>query len=161
MNRIRIKLIVTFLMHQLIATLGVAVTAGLLTGFAFDLLRWFGLPFPIDYMHWVLTGTPYYPIQIATGLISGVLLGRWLRHRAMLWVWVLPAVWLCYLLIALPTFTSQMAADNRFWHFFGWGCRPENRCFDQIGGTAPFYLAAAYSIGALLARRIGKKPAGE
>jgi len=153
------KAVLVLLMHQSTGTIGVLVVALLLTGFAFDVLRWFGWSFPINYSNWVLIGTPYFPVQIVVGLILGSLLGRRFQHRSMLWVWVLPFMFLCYLLIALPTPDASAARNSRFSHFFGWGCRPENRCFDQVGATAPFYVSAAYSIGALLARRRPQKPA--
>jgi hypothetical protein len=39
-------------------------------------------------------------------------------------------------------------------HFFGWGCLPQNHCFEQVGLTLPFYAASAYSLGGLFARII-------
>jgi hypothetical protein len=64
-----------------------------------------------------------------------------------------------------PVFISAiaLAARNKsVWsHFFGLGCRAEDRCFDQIVFTMPFYASAAYSLGALLARRMGRKSGEE
>jgi hypothetical protein len=72
----------------------------------------------------------------------------------MLWVWVIPAAFLGYSIIALPTTAAALASDSRLSHFFGLGCRFEDRCFDQLGATLPFYVSVAYSHGALIARRM-------
>lgn len=149
-----------FLMHQLIGTIGVGVGALLLTGLAFDLLRLLGRHYTMGYSHWILTGTPYFPVQIVLALFLGWLLSRRFHHRSMLWVWILPTGILCCAFAVLPTVTS-LTLQFRLSHFFGWGCRPENRCFDQIGVTLPFYIAVAYSAGALLARRTSSPLTGD
>jgi hypothetical protein len=46
--------------------------------------------------------------------------------------------------------------ESRWKHYFGWGCGGVHPCFDQAAITLLFYAAAAYSIGALLARKIPK-----
>lgn len=149
-----IRLVLIFLVHQFIATIGVLLTALLLTGFAFDVLRWFGRPYTVSYAHWVLTGSPFFPVQISMGLVLGWLVGRRLRNASMFWVWVLPLIFLCYYMIVLPSSTASAARDARFSHFFGWSCRPDNHCMDQAGVTLPFYVASAYSIGALISRKL-------
>jgi hypothetical protein len=151
------KATLLFVVHQLISTIGVIVSAGVLASVGFGLLRFFGRDLPAKYLYWTLTGTPYFPMQIAVGLVLGWFLGRRLRTSSMAYVWILPLVFLCYLFIALPTTAASLARDARFSHFFGWGCRPENRCFDQLGATLPFYAATAYTIGAVIARKWGSE----
>ena len=156
----RARAAMVFLLHQLIATLGVLVTAP----FAFvafaDFSRLFGSNLSLRDVHRVLTQTPYFPVQIALALLLGWLLGRFLAHRSMLWVWVLP---LAVLGCALVAFSStgqlllhqyaRLSSPSLLPHFFGWGC--QNLCLDQLLITMPFYSAGAYSLGAWLARRIG------
>ena len=89
----------------------------------------------------------------------------------MLWVWVLPALILCYAMIAepniSPVFTSAIVLAERnksVWsHFFGSGCRADlsDRCSDQLMFTMPFYASAAYWLGALLARKLKTKEDAE
>src|SRR5262249_21927420 len=99
------------------------------------------------------------PVQIVFGLILGWLLGRTLRHRSILWVWAIPFAILCYSVatatVVMPTsvFVSPGAGQSRFSHYFGWGCRPADRCLDQLLITMPFYSSLAYSLGAALARK--------
>jgi hypothetical protein len=160
-----------FTLHQYIATLGIDILAGFMTGYIFDVLHLFGRTFPQKTMFWILTGTPYYPVQIVLGLLVGWVVGRRVRHRAMLWVWVLPAAYLTYALIAIPTLVPHWippayqagVGESRFKHYFGWGCGDVHPCFDQNAITVLFYIAAAYSIGALLARKIPSRsrPTGQ
>ena len=51
---------------------------------------------------------------------------------------------------------SAGIGESRWKHYFGWGCGGVHPCFDQAAITLLFYAAAAYSIGALLARKILK-----
>ena len=73
-----------FALHQYVGTLGIDVLAGYLTGYFFDVLRLFGKTFPQRTMFWILTGTPYYPVQIVLGVSVGWIVGRRAKHRAML-----------------------------------------------------------------------------
>jgi hypothetical protein len=107
-------------------------------------------------MHLILSNTPFFPIQIALGAILGGKLYRRWEHRSMLWVWILPGVVLTYAAIAIPTFSpwsSSPADTGPLSHYFGWGCQADNRCYDQLTFTQPFYTSVAYSLGALWARK--------
>jgi len=154
--------VLLFILHQFIGTLGIDMFAGFLLGYGFDVLQLFGKRFPQHTMSWILTGTPYYPVQIGLGLLLGWLIGRRVQHRAMLWIWILPSAYLTYALIAIPTLVPQWLppkyqagiGESRFKHYFGWGCGGVHPCFDQNAITVLFYIAAAYSIGALLARKV-------
>jgi hypothetical protein len=158
----RTRIVLEFAVHQLIGTWGVGLTAPFLVGFGFDFLRLFGRNYPMRHLHWILTETGYFPVQIGFALFLGWFLGRDLRRRLMFWVWVLPFAILCYAVAAVPTFSLVPISpalqagfgQSRLWHYFGPGCQPERRCLDQIVVIMPFYAAAAYSIGALLAPRI-------
>jgi hypothetical protein len=116
-------------------------------------------------MFWVLTGTPYFPVQIFLGLLVGFMVGRHLRHRAMLWVWAIPLAFLCYAFIAVPTFTPDLTppeyqagvGESRLSHYFGWGCQPKNHCIDQTWATLPFYIALSYSLGGLCAQSMPER----
>lgn len=154
-----------FILHQYIGTLGITILSAYLTAYVFDLLRVFGKSFPAKTMYWILTGTPYYPVQISLGLLLGWLIGRRVRHRAMLWVWILPLAYLSVAVVAIPTLVPNWippayqagVGESRWKHYFGWGCGGLHPCFDQAAITLLFYAAAAYTIGALLARKIPKR----
>ena len=149
----KLKFFLTLSMHQFIGTLGVLILAGMLTAIAFEFPNPLGHTSNMHDVSRVLTGTPYFPVQIAIGLLFGWLISDLFGHESMLWIWVLPYAWLVYDFVRLPTVLG-MTFQARFSHFFGWGCRPENHCIDQTGVTLPFYAAVAYSIGALFARKI-------
>jgi len=115
-------------------------------------------------VHWVLTENPFYPVQILTGLYFGWFLSRRFPHRSMLWVWILPLLLLAYSFLAGPVISPWASPlirpeslRGKFGFYFGWGCRPRERCIDQLLLTMPFYASAAYSFGALLARNMSAK----
>jgi hypothetical protein len=161
----RTKIVLSFAIHQFIGTWGVGITVPWMVAFGFDFLRLFGRTFPMRDAYWISTETGYFPLQIAFAVFLGWLLGRDLRRKSMLWVWVIPFAILYYAVAAVPTISpfpipSSFQAgigQSRLWHYFAPGCRSEHRCLDQIIVIMPFYAGAAYSIGALLAPRI---PAG-
>jgi len=157
----RLKSVLIFVMHQLLGTWGIALFAYFLGSSVLELFGLFGRPYSMRPLHWILTETPFFPVQIALGLYSGWLLGRRLKHRSMLWVWILPGLVLSYALVAVPTLTPALTSvldqsGGPLSHYFGWGCQPKNRCLDQLLITMPFYAAVAYSLGAWLARKLPK-----
>ena len=149
----------TFGLHQFIGMYGIPYTAPVVFSLAFKFLWLFDHNYPTKPFYFVLSENPYFPVQIIFGLILGWLLGRVLRHRSMVWVWVLPLAILCYhvatasVLIPASVLTRPGIGQSRFSHYFGWGCRPADQCLDQLLITMPFYASLAYSLGAVLARR--------
>ena len=163
LTKSRLKTVLIFLMHQLISTVGVLVFASLLGTTVFEILGQVGLPIQMRFVHWILTETPYFPVQIGLGLLWGWLIGYRFKHESMVWVWVwiVPGLVLIYAVVAVRTITPDLTSalgnsPNPFSHYFGWGCQPKNRCLDQILVTLPFYSAFAYSIGGWLGRRTAK-----
>lgn len=152
----------TFVLHQFIGVLGIIMSAGIVTGLAFDLLLLFHKSYTRTYFYWILTGRPYFPIQIGLSLLLGWVFSRHLWHRSMVWVWVLPFANLLYAFIAIPTLTPNSlpaefqagVGESRLSHYFGWGCGQWNRCIDQVALTLPFYVSVGYSVAALLARKL-------
>src|ERR1700730_2592864 len=152
-------------MQQVIGTWGTAFVAYFLGVSLLDLLGQFGWHPPMRNLYWILTETPYYPVQIALGLYFGVLLGRRLHHRLMVWVWILPLFMLLLAVVTnftlIPEWTSVLerlgAGQSRWSHYFGWGCHPSNHCLDQLEITMPFYVAVAYSTGGVLAERFSSE----
>jgi hypothetical protein len=159
----RLKSVLIFLMHQLMSTAGVLVFASFLGTMVFEILGQVGLPIQMRFVHWILTETPYFPVQIGLGFFWGWLFGRRFRHRSMVWVWVVPGLLLSYVVVAVRTITPGLTSvlgqsANPFSHYLGRGCQPKNRCLDQILVTLPFYSAIAYSIGGWVGRRMAKTP---
>ena len=126
-----------FPLHQLLSTVGILILAGILT-FAVT---------SSSQARWILTEKPYFPVQTAVAFCVGFALGRYLKHRAMEWVWVLPLLILC-----VSFGLIHLTFGGRLEHFFGTSCKPELRCFDQLAVTLPFYTAASYSLAAFLSR---------
>ena len=152
----RAKNVLVFAIHQIVGTWGIAIFAYYLGSSSFELLNAFGRPYSMRPLHWILTETPFFPVQIILGLYCGWLVGRRFRHRSMLWVWVIPALILSYAVVAVPTLTPQMTSvlaqtGGPLGHYFGWDCQPKDGCLDQLLLTMPFYVATAYSLGAWFA----------
>jgi hypothetical protein len=155
------KAALRFLFHQVIGTWGVALLASFLASSILDIFRLLNRPYPLNLLHRVFAYTPYFPIQVGLGCYFGWLLSRRLgHHRLMVWVWIIPGLVLCYAVatrvIAEPAFASAIfrstAIQSSVSHYFGWDCRPKDRCFDQTLVTMPFYISVAYSLGAFLGR---------
>ena len=151
--------VLTFALHQFIGMYGIPYTAPIVFSLAFKFLFLFGYNYPRKTFYSIVSELPYFPVQIIFAFLLGWLLGRALRHRSMVWVWVLPLAILCYsvatarVLIPTSVFASPGGGQSRFSHYFGWGCRPEDHCLDQLLITMPFYSCVAYSLGAALARK--------
>jgi len=158
------RIALSFAIHQIIGTWGVAVTVPWMVAFGTDFVRLFGKAFQMSSSTWILTETGFFPMQIFFALFLGWLLGRDLRRRSMIWVWVIPFAIMCYAVAAVPTLTPSLTplhlqsgiGQSRLWHYFAPGCRSEYRCLDQVIVTMPFYAGVAYSIGALFAPKIPK-----
>jgi hypothetical protein len=154
------KSALTFGLHQFIGMYGIPYTAPVVFSLAFKFLFLFGHNYPKKTFYSIVSELPYFPVQIIFALILGLLLGRALRHRSIVWVWVLPLVILCYSLVTARVLipTSVLARpgvfQSRFSHYFGSGCQPAAHCLDQLLVTMPFYSSLAYSVGAFLSRRL-------
>lgn len=149
----RLKLSGIFAIHQLFGMWGIALLAYYLGDCVFEFLRLFNLQYSMRSLHWILTETPFFPVQIALGLYFGWMLSHRLKHRSMLWIWVIPALLLGYCVVAIPSLTVApasvlMRSENPISHYFGWACKPKDHCIDQVIVTLPFYTAVAYSIAA-------------
>jgi hypothetical protein len=154
--------VVYFLGHLIVSTFGVVIVASILRYSIVISLREFFPSLSPRIGEWILMETPYFPVQILIGLLWGYKLGRRYGHNVMLWTWVVPALGIA-LLIRFAQLSAVVVSGvelTRTQHFFGWGCLPQNHCYDQTGYTLLLYAAAAYSLGALLARVAKRAKAG-
>jgi hypothetical protein len=165
-SRSQLRTVSKFVFHQIVSTFGIAIVAApYFTAVIFGLVRLFGPVYSVKSFHVLLTELPYFPLQIAWGLVLGWLLSRLMHHRIMLWVWIIPFVLLCCAFVALPTLAPDLTpprfqagiGESRISHYFGRGCSPRNHCLDQLLIVMPFYASAAYSLGAFLQRRFSSK----
>ena len=171
---------VVFLTHQSLAALGPLLAAPWVLLLLGEIGLHLGVKTYISQTQWLLYGTPYFPVHIASALFVGWVLGGTLRARSMLWVWVLPLLTLFSVIISFPRtlappsvslipfivlypFQHVMPLVNpnsdfafRLRYYFGWGHGFQP--VDQVLATVPFYCAAAYSLGALLARKVARLP---
>jgi hypothetical protein len=150
------KSVLNFGLHQFIGMYGVPFTAPIVFSLGFKLLFLFGHNYPRKTFYSIVSELPYFPIQIVFAVILGWLLGRVLRDRSMVWIWLLPLAELCYSVatrLLNPTSVFIGVGQSWFSHYFGWGCRPADHCLDQLVITLPFYSSLAYSFGAVLARK--------
>jgi hypothetical protein len=147
-----------FLVHSVIAVIGVPVAASIIRYSILLSLQQFYPSVAVragKQMHWILLQTPYFPVQILIGLLWGFQVGRHYRHRVMLWTWTVPAlaIMLALLFAPLTPVIVSGVEITKLQHFFGWGCLPQNHCFEQLALTLPLYSATAYAVGALLSRK--------
>ena len=152
---------VYFLLHQLSAMLGVGICAYFSGILLLDVLDGVGLKVPGRLLSFILTETPYFPIQTVLGLFTGWSVARRLGHRMMRWVWVFPLILLGFAMATiktlLPGVTSVLlqsgVTQSPGFHYLGAGCRVRDGCLDQLLITMPFYSSVAYSLGAWWAMR--------
>jgi hypothetical protein len=148
------RAIASFAGHQLFSTIGIGALAPVALFSFVPALRVVGSTVSTSDMRAVLTQTPGFPVQFVIGLLAGFSVERLLKQEQVKWVWVLP---LAVLLGALVLRSGGgPGLEVRFRHFFGRGCQPENHCFDQLAFTLPFYVSAAYSLGAFLLTKARK-----
>jgi hypothetical protein len=153
----RLKSLIAFAFHQVVGTWGIAFLAAFGLFELFDVLTAIS-PWkpPMRAVHWVLTENPFYPVQIVAGLYVGWLLGRRFQHKCMLWIWIFPLAILAYAFVATNLNSSVLfhhdSIQARLSFYFGWGCKPRERCIVQLLITMPFYASVAYSLGAFVAR---------
>jgi hypothetical protein len=142
-----------FLGHWILSTIGIMVVTAFLTFTAVALIHIWRLDVGNKTASWLLTGTPYFPLQIAMAFLAGRWIMKMLGHVESLWVWILPA---CAMLVAMvhgPVVQlGGQASYSTISHFFGDGCRAQDGCFDQVAFTLPLYTGIAYSLGAVAGR---------
>lgn len=129
-----------YLLHLLIATLGV----GLATAMLLEVILK-----PLLGRAIISIGTgPYYPLEIVLAAVAGYFGYGLLRGNHRFWVWVLPTLYLAMKII-LWTPTTVLADHN--WHaalaHFFVGTPPH---YPEGNVTIPFYTTLSYAIGALL-----------
>lgn len=134
-----------YLLHLLIATLGV----GLATAMLLEVILKPLLGRAIGDAKLISIGTgPYYPLEIVLAAVAGYFGYGRLRGNHRFWVWVLPTLYLAMKII-LWTPTTVLADQN--WHtalaHFFVGTPPH---YPEGNVTIPFYTTLSYAIGALL-----------
>jgi hypothetical protein len=147
-----VKSSLLFVAYQIAATEGVAVAAYYLLYSTADIAALFGRKPNFKPVYWILTETPFYPVQILLGFYSGWMLARIFKHRLGAWVWVLPTASLVCAVVFFPRMTSARSVMEEsvgpLRYYFGWGCLPKTGCLDQLWTTMPAYAAIAFSLGA-------------
>jgi len=134
-----------YLLHLLIATLGVGLATAMLLEAILKPL--FGRAIGDAKLVSIATG-PYYPLEIVLAGVAGYFGYGLLRGNHRFWVWVLPTLHLAIRII-LWTPTTVLADQN--WHttlahFFA-GTPPN---YPEGNITIPFYTTLSYTFGALL-----------
>jgi hypothetical protein len=156
MNAVRKRTVsvLLFVMHKIFCPYGLLVLSAFLTFTAMPLVHILGGPGTTRTAHWILTETPYFPVQISIGLIGGLLIGTCRKIPFTTWMWVFPLL----VLLAALMFRPLQPGQPRLDHFFGWGGLPPQRQYEEVAVTMPFYLAVAYSAAAYFGSR--KQPRG-
>ncbi len=136
-------------LHLSISIIGVLLLSNLATFFLFKCAHSFFPSITIQQLRWTLTGVHGFPVQAVVGLLAGFILARYMRRRVMIWIWLLPLIFLCAgILFGGKDYASWWS------YYFGSGCDVRDRCFDQMLFTLPLVASVAYSLGAALRRPI-------
>jgi hypothetical protein len=145
--------ILTFLLHQFLSTAALFVGSPIIVFSITAVLHVWRPEITSHTASRVLTTIPEFPIQTMLAFLFGFWLFKWTGQKAALWVWVIPAIGMLILLVHGPVAEYGLHnGANVFSHFFGNGCKPGDRCLDQIIFTLPFCTSVAYSLGAAFAR---------
>jgi len=101
--------------------------------------------------HYILTGMPYFPVQVGVGAVIGFLVGRYANWPLTRWVWIMPAG----ILLAYMIFVPPPQGVPLFGYWFGWSGAPGHVPWPSLqpGVTMPFYMSATYSLFSLLGER--------
>ena len=134
--------------HFAICVIGVIILSNLLVSSLFSLAHIWYPYITLRQVHWILTEVHGFPVQAVVGLFLGFILAKYMCSKIMVWIWVLPLMFLCIAILFSPRYYSSI-----FDHFFGSGCNPAGHCFDQLGLTLPLIASVSYSLGAEIRRR--------
>jgi hypothetical protein len=150
----RVVSVIAFVVHQLFCPYVLLVLSAFLTFTALPLVHIWYQAAGVRTAHWILTETPYYPVQISIALIAGFAIGKIRRIPFTRWMWVFPSM----LLLGGLVFVHLQEGQTRLAHFFGWEGLPQfhfpqGSQGDQIFFTLPFYVSVAYSATAFLVQR--------
>ncbi len=96
---------------------------------------------------------PYFPTQIAFGVMVGYMGRERFGTRFSLWIWIIPLLIFLWHFLAFQPNAFENFWQSRIHHFIGSGCQPADRCLDQMNSTGPLYTSIAYTLGALLKKR--------
>ena len=147
-----LKWLAIYLVNVLVSTLGVFICGAFLLNVA---LHPFFSPGVIE----ALALKPYYPAELAIACFAGFWAGKKFAGTQPFWVWVPFVLYLGIGLLEWSGHQSVLAGGlvplSAIQHFFGSNCFPD--CGDQYAHTVPFYSSVAYSVCAVLERRIFKR----
>jgi hypothetical protein len=137
-----------FALHQLLCPYGLVVVSAFLTIDGASLVHSWDPAITTKTASWILTETPYFPVQITIALLSGLAIHKFSQFPFGQWMWVLPLV----LLICTIIFAQIPLGESRIDYLFGWGGLPQNRHPPsyEVAITMPFYVSVVYSLGTLL-----------
>lgn len=141
--------VAVFLVHQLLSTIGTMIGTAVITFTLIALLHQWWPELTNKTASFILTGSPYFPMQVFFGFLLGWALMKRFGNQASLWVWCIPALVLIVAMIHGPMLRFDTSQPYRAVNYFlSSGCRAQDRCLDQIIVTLPFLTATAYSMGA-------------
>lgn len=154
----KVFVILSFVFHQVVSIVCVPAGAFFVLYSVAPLVQpMFSSPLNQHRLSAALTETPGFPVQVIFGFVLGMGLGWWLKEQKAQWVWVLPVTILACVFIRQPV---SVVEGNSFAlkasYFFGRGCQPSYRCFDQVLFTLPAIAAISYSIGTVTSLKLRK-----
>ncbi len=134
-----------FLVHQVIATLGVVIASAMSWYTLLELLKLCRIGLTGETATFPLLGIPGFPFQAASGFVLGFTLTRRLPVTTAVLVWILPCLWFGFGALAV-------APSSKLDYLVGGSCDANRGCFYQLSFTLPFIASIAYTTGAVVSR---------
>lgn len=144
-----LRALIIFVGQVLVSTIGVAVLTAFLTFSSYSMMHSWNHTISTRGASRLLTEVPGFPVQVLVALMTGFLIAKHTRSRLAAWAWIVPALAICGAFIWEPRTDASILS-----HYFGYGCTPMNRCFDQFLFTLPLEAAVSYALGATLSLRL-------
>ena len=123
-----------YILHLLIATLGVGLTTAIS---------------PDGHARFVrFASGPYYPLEILLAGLTGYFCYGLLKGNHRYWVWILPTVYLAMMMVLWAP--SSVLGEHNWhatWAHFFVGTPPH---YPEGNITIPFFTSLSYTVGALL-----------
>jgi hypothetical protein len=154
-----------FILHQFVGTYGTLFLAAFASFSLQESLALLHLHVSLRFVHWILTETPYFPIQIAVAFYLGWSVGRRLPHPKVTFVWILPLLVLIYVVATNSVLISEWSSvlnepgiyRSRLAYYFVSPCNTYVQCMSRLLTVLPFYTAVAYSAGARLGQVLERR----
>jgi hypothetical protein len=146
--------VVSAIVHQIIGLAGIPVLSAFLVFTLCSIAEGLNPAVPHYLASRLLTQIPGFPIQACLGFLMGLILGRYSQRRVILWVWVVPLILFCLVLLF-----PQIYGSSLFGPYYSPDDHHKSTLLERLSWSILFIPSASYALGAKLAkpRRVGER----